>query len=220
MRRIRNHLTYANVMATIAVFLVLGGGTAVAALVVSDNSQIGPGTVSGHKPPAGDHANVIGGSLGAADLAAGAVTNGKIANGAVTNAKLAGLGFLRAGTALLHDQAGGSGASQSLFTIGRVGLIAFCNNLGGGTLAGGIETAVDEAGPILVTDGEAGDPDFALRLQPFDVQFVVSLNSSSLAAQEKSFAILDDGGTSASGVAAVSVHPGSGDCRITAHAVG
>jgi hypothetical protein len=30
MRRIRQHLTYANVMATIAVFLVLSGGTAVA----------------------------------------------------------------------------------------------------------------------------------------------------------------------------------------------
>ena len=30
MRRIRDHLTYANVMATLAVFLVLSGGTAVA----------------------------------------------------------------------------------------------------------------------------------------------------------------------------------------------
>jgi hypothetical protein len=29
-QRIRSHLTYANVMATIAVFLVLSGGTAVA----------------------------------------------------------------------------------------------------------------------------------------------------------------------------------------------
>ena len=29
-QRIRSHLTYANVMATIAVFLVLGGGSAVA----------------------------------------------------------------------------------------------------------------------------------------------------------------------------------------------
>ncbi len=30
MRHIRQHLTYANVMATLAVFLVLGGGTAAA----------------------------------------------------------------------------------------------------------------------------------------------------------------------------------------------
>jgi hypothetical protein len=69
MRRIRSHLTYANVMATIAVFLVLGGGTALAAYVVSSNSQIGPGTVSGHKPPTGKHANIIGGSITAQDVA-------------------------------------------------------------------------------------------------------------------------------------------------------
>ncbi len=45
MRRIRDHLTYANVMATIAVFLVLGGGSAVALsgsnTVQSDD--LGPG---------------------------------------------------------------------------------------------------------------------------------------------------------------------------------
>jgi hypothetical protein len=45
MRRIRDHLTYANVMATLAVFLVLGGGSAVALsgsnTVQSDD--LGPG---------------------------------------------------------------------------------------------------------------------------------------------------------------------------------
>jgi hypothetical protein len=69
MRRIRSHLTYANVMSTLAVFLVLGGGTALAAYVVSSNSQIGPGTVSGHKPPTGKHANVIAGSINGQDIA-------------------------------------------------------------------------------------------------------------------------------------------------------
>ena len=58
---IRSHLTYANVMVTILAFVVLGGGTALASFVVSSNSQIGPNTVSGHKPPAGDHANLLGG---------------------------------------------------------------------------------------------------------------------------------------------------------------
>jgi hypothetical protein len=89
MRRIRRHLTYANVMVTILAFFVLGGGTALAAFVVSSNSQIGPGTVSGHKPPNGDHANVIPGSMTTMDLAAGAVTAGKLGNGTVTNPKLA-----------------------------------------------------------------------------------------------------------------------------------
>lgn len=68
--RVRSHLTYANVMATLAVFLVLGGGTALGAFVVSSNSQIGPGTISGHKPPTGKHSNVISGSITDLDIAA------------------------------------------------------------------------------------------------------------------------------------------------------
>jgi hypothetical protein len=47
-QRLRSHLTYANVISTLSLFLVLGGGTALAAYVVSSNSQIGPNTVSGH----------------------------------------------------------------------------------------------------------------------------------------------------------------------------
>jgi hypothetical protein len=68
-QRLRSDLTYANVISTLALFLVLGGGTAVAAYVVSSNSQIGPGTVSGHKPPTGYHANIVGGSVNGTDIA-------------------------------------------------------------------------------------------------------------------------------------------------------
>ena len=87
-RRLLSHLTYANVISTLSLFLVLGGGTALAAYVVGSNSQIGPGTVSGHKPPPSKHANIIGGSLNATDLAASAVTGPKIAANAVTGAKV------------------------------------------------------------------------------------------------------------------------------------
>src|SRR5438046_8471786 len=69
MRRIRQHLTYANVISTLTLFLVLGGGTALAAYVVSSNSQIGPGTISSHKPPTGKHANIIAGSVSGQDVA-------------------------------------------------------------------------------------------------------------------------------------------------------
>jgi hypothetical protein len=69
MGRIRRHLTYANVISTLTLFLVLGGGTALAAYVVSSNSQIGPGTISGHKPPTGKHANIIAGSINGQDIA-------------------------------------------------------------------------------------------------------------------------------------------------------
>jgi hypothetical protein len=65
-------------MATLAVFIALGG-TAVASVIIASNSQVAGGTISGHKPPSGDHANIIGGSLNAQDLAAGAVTGTKLA---------------------------------------------------------------------------------------------------------------------------------------------
>jgi hypothetical protein len=84
MRRIRRHLTYANVISTLALFLVLGGGTALAAYVVSSNSQIGPGTVSGHKPPTGDHANIIAGSVNGQDVAANSLTGANINEASLT----------------------------------------------------------------------------------------------------------------------------------------
>jgi hypothetical protein len=64
MKRIREKLTYANVMATIAVFLVLGGGAAVAAGGLAKNS-VGPN-----------------------QLKKNAVTTAKIKKGAVTGAKI------------------------------------------------------------------------------------------------------------------------------------
>ena len=66
---IRSHLTYANVVATLALFLVIGGGTALASYVVSSNRQVGPGTISGHHPPTGKHANIIAGSINGKDIA-------------------------------------------------------------------------------------------------------------------------------------------------------
>jgi hypothetical protein len=80
MGRIRQHLTYANVISTLTLFLVLGGGTALAAYVVSSNSQIGPNTVSGHKPPSGDHANLISGSVNGQDVANNSLTGADIAD--------------------------------------------------------------------------------------------------------------------------------------------
>ena len=69
-----SHLTYANVMATTAVFLALGG-TAAAAIVVSSNSQVASNTISGHKPPSGKHANLITGSVNGQDIAADSRAN-------------------------------------------------------------------------------------------------------------------------------------------------
>ena len=64
MKQIRKRLTYANVMSSLAVFLILGGATAFAAV------QLGKNTV------------------GSKQLKRGAVTTAKIKKGAVTNAKI------------------------------------------------------------------------------------------------------------------------------------
>src|SRR4029453_7893563 len=68
MRRILRHLTFANVVSVIALVVALGG-TAVASMIVTSNSQVAKNTISGHHPPSGDHSNIIGGSLDTQDLA-------------------------------------------------------------------------------------------------------------------------------------------------------
>jgi hypothetical protein len=72
MRRLRTHLTYANVMSTLAVFLVIGGGAAYAANTVFSS-------------------DIVDGEVKTNDLAANAVGSGKIADQQVKNADL-GLG--------------------------------------------------------------------------------------------------------------------------------
>jgi hypothetical protein len=71
---IRKHLTYANVMSTIAVFLLLGGATAFAASKLSRNS-VGTRQLKAN-------------SVTAAKLRANAVTERKVQDGAITSAKI------------------------------------------------------------------------------------------------------------------------------------
>jgi hypothetical protein len=78
----------AMIVALVALFVALGG-TAMAAIVVSDNSQVAPGTISGHEPPAGKHSNLIAGSVDGTDLADESVTRAKLKTPATfTNAGL------------------------------------------------------------------------------------------------------------------------------------
>jgi hypothetical protein len=164
------------------------------------------------------------------------VTTGKIADGEVRSADvlndsltptdIAGIDFQQAKTARLTDPTGGNGGvGQQLFTIGWVGLNAFCTNNGGGSFTAGISPSVDQNDsadprPVLVSDGNAGTADDDVEVDRFDVQFVVIFTASDVAAQENSVAILDSENTSASGVAAVSIDPAHNSCVITAQAIG
>src|SRR3954453_5848594 len=73
------------VVACVALFVALGG-SAMAAYVVSSNSQVGPGTISGSTPPSGAHDNIIDGSISSADIKLNSLAGSRIADGSVTGA--------------------------------------------------------------------------------------------------------------------------------------
>jgi hypothetical protein len=78
-KHIRKRITYANVMSSIAVFLVLGGGAAYAAKKIGSNEIKGNSITTG---------KIKKEAVSASKIKKNAVTTAKIANGAVTGAKL------------------------------------------------------------------------------------------------------------------------------------
>ncbi len=98
MNLIRKRLTYANVMSTLAVFLVLGGGAAFAA------TQLGKNTVGTKqlKKNAVTAAKIKGGAINSAKVADGSLTGVDIADGSIGGGDIADLAI---GTAKLGDNA-------------------------------------------------------------------------------------------------------------------
>jgi hypothetical protein len=80
MRRIRRHLTYANVISSLTLFIVLTGGTAVA---LSGTNTVFTDDIANDTQPAGG-GNPAGG-LVAADLRPGAVGSSEVANGSLND---------------------------------------------------------------------------------------------------------------------------------------
>lgn len=108
MRALRSRLTYANVMSSIAVFLVLGGATAFAA------GQLGKNTVGSKqlKKNAVTAAKLKKNAVTGSKIAKDAITAEKIKNGAVTGAKVdvASLGTVpKAASAATATTAGSAG---------------------------------------------------------------------------------------------------------------
>ncbi|NLT07772.1 MAG: hypothetical protein GXY03_15905 [Solirubrobacterales bacterium] len=95
MSRIRAGLTYANVMSTLAVFLVVAGGSAYAANQLAKNSvgpkQLKRNAVSAPKIKRGavNASKIRRGAVAAPKLRDGAVATPKLRDGAVTAAKIA-----------------------------------------------------------------------------------------------------------------------------------
>jgi len=92
---IGSHLKFANVVSLAALFVALGGTATAVTYVVSSNSEVGPDTISGHRPPSGDHSNVILGSINGRDVANDKLTGADVDESTldqVPSAKLGGLG--------------------------------------------------------------------------------------------------------------------------------
>ena len=96
MKQIHKRITYANVMSSIAVFLVLGGGAAIAAKTVLPKNSVGTkqlkkNAVNGVKiaDNAVTTSELADAAVTLAELANDSVTGAKIANGAVTSSELA-----------------------------------------------------------------------------------------------------------------------------------
>jgi hypothetical protein len=125
LKQLRKRLTYANVMSSIAVFLVLGGGAAFAA------NQLGKNSVGKKQLKAN--------SVTAAKIKKNAITTAKIKNAAVTGAKV--------------KDGSITGAEINAATLATVPNSATTNvvKAGKGTLSNGQEAVVFEHGPVKIS---------------------------------------------------------------------
>jgi hypothetical protein len=89
MHNLLSRITYANVMATFAVFVALGGTAFAAATIGTRDIQNGAVTTPKVRDGAMTAAKLAGGAVSTPKIRNGAATTPKIANGAVTTAKLA-----------------------------------------------------------------------------------------------------------------------------------
>lgn len=158
MKQIRKRLTYANVMSSIAVFLVLGGATAFAA------SHLGKNSVGAKQLKKN--------AVTSAKIKNNAVTTAKIKNGAITGAKVqaSSLGIVpnatNAANAVTAANLAGQqsffirlnpGGSQVIATNGSVSLIAACEQTGGNDFVK-IYGATNSPGAILSGDDTLSGP--------------------------------------------------------------
>jgi hypothetical protein len=144
-QRIRSQLTYANVMATIAVFLVLSGGTAVALngsnTVFSDDivngevkaADIGSNAVGSGKISDGgvQGIDILDGTVDSPDILDGAVTNNDVHKNAITSGKVQDESLT--GTDVLNDSLTGLDVAES--SLGKVPSASSADSLNGKSAA-------------------------------------------------------------------------------------
>jgi hypothetical protein len=105
---------HATVVAYLALFIALGGGTALAAFVVSSNSEIGPNTIYGHNAPAGANVNVNLDSVTGADVKEGTLAR---VPSAANGARKFDVG---------HARTDAGSPSYNIFSLNEMSLTGYC----------------------------------------------------------------------------------------------
>ena len=159
MKQIRRHLTYANVMSSIAVFLMLGGATALAA------NQLGKKTVGAKqlKANAVTTAKIKKDAVTAKKIKNGSVTGEKIATGAVGSAKLAAGAV--GSTQLAAGAVGTNQLGAGAVTASKIGNGAIGSGQIGTNAVGNSQTQlakVFKGGVVPAAESEAGAPKIEL----------------------------------------------------------
>lgn len=134
--RLKRHLTYANVMATTAAFLALGGGAY--AVTTAPRNSVRSSSIKNRNVKNPDIAT---GAVTASKLRSGSVTTSKIANGAVDDSKLQAVYQF------------GNGQNSSLS-----GELAFTGDSGPIALFNGSVQLNCSAAPTLTYGDLSGDP--------------------------------------------------------------
>ena len=143
MQKIRKRITYANVMSSIAVFLVLGGASAYAAKKIGSNEIKGNSITTG---------KIKKEAVSASKIKKNAVTTVKIANGAVTGAKL-NLGTV--GTVPNAAHANSADNANNANTVGGQTVAKFSSQVPDN---GAEQTVLNVQGLKLTATCAAGEP--------------------------------------------------------------
>ncbi len=156
MKHIRKRITYANVMSSIAVFLVLGGGAAYAAKKIGSNEIKGNSITTG---------KIKKNAVTASKIKSNSITTTKIKNGAVTGPKVNVTNLAKVPSATNADNAtnwsrystsglkkASVGQQVAIATIGPFSFTGVCNDIGGGEFEAYIKATTSQSGSFFASD--------------------------------------------------------------------
>lgn len=137
MRKLRQRLTYANVASSIALFLAVSGGTALAASQIR-TSQIRPGAITSSRLSnnAVTASKIRAGAVGASEIRSNSITGDEVRNGSLQASDFAS-GSLPAGPAGPQGPPGPAGSGAGISgVVSPAGTLVYGTGVAGVSVAG------------------------------------------------------------------------------------